>query len=159
MRSDSEYASIFDAHRLMLADPTLLGALEEMIRDESRQRGVGARRWSPGSCCSNSTSSPTSTCASAASICWTSRSELQRALQGRSSPTLQARPGDGSRVLTADDIPPSQAIQLANGAVAGFASETGGSTSHTTIIAKSLGIPAVVGVSGLVAAVVERRRG
>ena len=153
----SEYASIFDAHRLMLADPTLLGALEQMIRDEA----VNAE-WA----LETVTRKLLQQFDQLADVYLRERridlldvaSELQRALQGRSSPNLQLRPGDGSRVLTADDIPPSQAIQLANGGVAGFASEAGGSTSHTTIIAKSLGIPAVVGVAGLVAAVARSSR-
>jgi phosphotransferase system enzyme I (PtsI) len=153
----SEYASIFDAHRLMLEDPTLLGALEQVIRDE----GVNAE-WALEAV----TRKLLQQFDQLADVYLRERridlldvaSELQRALQGRSSPNLQLRPGDGSRVLTADDIPPSQAIQLANGAVAGFASEAGGSTSHTTIIAKSLGIPAVVGVAGLVAAVARSSR-
>ena len=81
--------------------------------------------------------------------------QLQRSLQGREGPTLGHSWELG--ILVADDIPPSQAIQLASRGVSGFASETGGITSHTTIIAKSLGIPAVVGVAGLVEAVGKAR--
>ena len=148
----AEYASIFDAHRLMLEDPTLLAALEERIRGES----VNAE-WA----LEVVTRKLLQQFDQLADVYLRERrvdlldvaAELQRALQGRASPSLQVRPGDGERVLTADDIPPSQAVQLASGAVSGFASEAGGSTSHTTIIAKSLGIPAVVGVAGLIAAV------
>jgi len=147
----AEYASIFDAHRLMLGDPTLLGALEAVIREEC----VNAE-WALESV----TRKLLQQFDQLSDVYLRERrvdlldvaTELQRALQGRASPSLQLRPGDEERVLTADDIPPSQAVQLASGAVSGFASEAGGSTSHTTIIAKSLGIPAVVGVAGLVAA-------
>jgi phosphoenolpyruvate-protein phosphotransferase (PTS system enzyme I) len=148
----AEYASIFDAHRLMLEDPTLMAALEQVIRDES----VNAE-WALEAV----TRKLLQQFDQLADVYLRERrvdlldvaGELQRALQGRASPSLQMRPSDGERVLTADDIPPSQAVQLASGAVSGFASEAGGSTSHTTIIAKSLGIPAVVGVTGLMAAV------
>jgi phosphotransferase system enzyme I (PtsI) len=152
-----EYASIFDAHKLMLEDPTLLGALEQVIRSEC----VNAE-WALESV----TRKLLQQFDQLADVYLRERridlldvaAELQRALQGRMSPSLHLRPGNGERVLTADDIPPSQAIQLANGAIAGFASEAGGATSHTTIIAKSLGIPAVVGVSGLVAAAARSAR-
>src|SRR3546814_5972108 len=37
--------------------------------------------------------------------------------------------------------------------VAGFATMLGGAESHTTIMARSLGLPAVLGVAGLIGAV------
>ena len=148
----AEYASIFDAHRLMLEDPTLLASLEKGIRDEC----VNAE-WALEAV----TRKLLQQFDQLSDVYLRERrvdlldvaSELQRALQGRASPSFQVRPGDGERVLTADDIPPSQAVQLASGVVSGFASEAGGRTTHTPHIAKSLGIPAVVGVAGLVAAV------
>ena len=144
-----EYASIFEAHRLMAEDPTLLSQVEERIRRESANaewalqeviqvmlgqfEGLGdvylrERRTDLQDVAA----------------------QLQRALQGRASPRLGEAP-DGA-ILVADDIPPSQAIQLSSGSVGGFVSEAGGITSHTTIIAKSLGIPAVVGVAQVVPA-------
>jgi len=148
----AEYASIFDAHRLMLEDPTLLGALEAAIRDQL----VNAE-WA----LEEVTRKLLQQFDQLADVYLRERrvdlldvaAELQRSLQGRAAPPIGIPTGGGETVLTADDIPPSQAVRLASGAVGGFASEAGGSTSHTTIIAKSLGIPAVVGVTGLVAAV------
>ena len=49
----------------------------------------------------------------------------------------------------ADDLTPSDAIRLGRERVIGFAIETGGRTSHTTIIARSLNIPAVAGLVGV----------
>jgi phosphotransferase system enzyme I (PtsI) len=151
-RMGPEFAAILEAHRLFLQDPVLTQEIEEVIRKDR-------------------------VCAE-----WALEEVVQRFLQrfeqladvylrerqvdlldvaGHWQRELQGRPPlattDGApRVLVADDIPPSQAIHLASGNVIGFASEAGGATSHTTIIAKSLGIPAVVGVEGLVEAV---RRG
>ncbi len=51
-------------------------------------------------------------------------------------------------ILVADDLPPSAAVQLPLDKMLGFALETGGPTSHTTIIARSLGIPVIVGAHG-----------
>src|SRR5581483_1710842 len=49
-------------------------------------------------------------------------------------------------ILIGEDIPPSYAAELDFKHVLGFATNAGGWTSHTAIIARSLGIPAVVGL-------------
>jgi phosphotransferase system enzyme I (PtsI) len=48
-------------------------------------------------------------------------------------------------IIIAEDISPSDTITMDIKHVAGFATQAGSKTSHTTIIAKSKGIPAVVG--------------
>lgn len=52
-------------------------------------------------------------------------------------------------VIVAHDMTPSQTAQLDRRRVGGFATEAGGSTGHTGIVARTLGIPAVVGVEGI----------
>ena len=49
-------------------------------------------------------------------------------------------------VIVAHDLGPSQTASLPKDKVLGFVTDVGGRTSHTAIIAKSLGIPAVVGL-------------
>ncbi len=150
----AEYASIFEAHRLMLEDPALLDEVERLIRAEA----VNAE-WA----LEQVTHKLLAQFQQLGDVYLRERqtdvldvaAQLQRSLQGRTSPTLGQIGELG--ILVADEIPPSQAIQLASRGVSGFASETGGITSHTTIIAKSLGIPAVVGVGGLVSAVEKAR--
>ncbi len=52
-------------------------------------------------------------------------------------------------VLGAEDLAPSDTAQLDKNKVLGFITEVGGRTSHTAIMARSLEIPAVVGVNNL----------
>jgi phosphotransferase system enzyme I (PtsI) len=52
-------------------------------------------------------------------------------------------------VIVAHDLSPSQTIKLDRTKVLGILTEVGGLTSHTAIVAKSLGIPAVVGVESI----------
>ncbi|MGZ7040100.1 MAG: phosphoenolpyruvate-utilizing N-terminal domain-containing protein, partial [Thermoanaerobaculia bacterium] len=52
-------------------------------------------------------------------------------------------------VIIADDLTPSDTISFNRRPIVGFATETGGRTSHTSIIAKSLFMPAVIGVPRL----------
>ena len=54
----------------------------------------------------------------------------------------------GSVVFT-DELSPADTALMDPQRVAGFATASGGAEGHTAIVARSLGIPAVVGVSGL----------
>lgn len=49
-------------------------------------------------------------------------------------------------ILVANDFSPEDTLRMQAQGVCGFLSEKGGPTSHTAIIARSLGIPAVVGL-------------
>ena len=54
-------------------------------------------------------------------------------------------------VLVADDLAPADTAALDPGQVLAIVTERGGPTSHTAILAKSLGIPAVVSAAGVTA--------
>jgi len=53
---------------------------------------------------------------------------------------------DEASVLVADELPPSIAAQIDWAKVRGFATDAGSRTYHTAILARSLGVPAVVGL-------------
>ena len=50
------------------------------------------------------------------------------------------------RIIHADDLTPADTVLMQHQGVAGFMTEFGGPNSHTAILARSLGIPAVVGL-------------
>src|SRR4051794_8408306 len=56
---------------------------------------------------------------------------------------------DEPSVLLAEDLAPADTAGLNADRIVGLATEKGGPTSHTAIIARQLGIPCVVGVHGL----------
>jgi phosphoenolpyruvate-protein phosphotransferase len=58
-------------------------------------------------------------------------------------------------VVVADELTPSQTASLPRELIAALVTQTGSPTSHAAILARSLGIPAVVAVDGLLAAVAE----
>ncbi|MDX6231105.1 MAG: phosphoenolpyruvate-protein phosphotransferase system enzyme [Nocardioidaceae bacterium] len=68
--------------------------------------------------------------------------------------TSQPEPGiptpEVESVLCADDLAPADTAGLDPASIAAIATSLGGATSHTTIIARQLGIPCVVGAEGLV---------
>ncbi len=141
-----ELAAIFDAQSLLLADPSLLSRIEERIRDErvnaewaihkvaeelmaQFERLEDARFQERGDDLRDVTRN------------------LLRALQGIADHHLSELGADV--IIVAHDLTPSEAVRLGRQHVVAFAVETGGLTSHTTIIARDLNIPLVVGVAGV----------
>ncbi|MBS3935808.1 MAG: phosphoenolpyruvate--protein phosphotransferase [Sulfuritalea sp.] len=59
---------------------------------------------------------------------------------------LGRRGGESEIVIVARDLSPADTIQFKNLRIAGFVTDLGGTTSHTAIVARSLAIPAVVGL-------------
>jgi phosphoenolpyruvate-protein phosphotransferase len=143
----SEAADIFEAQRLMLTDPDLLAY--------SRQAIAGG---------------------ASAEAAWRAGIEhAEAALQALPGPVFQARAADvrdvgdrllrvllgiaepapapgGSVVVVAEDLTPSDTIGLPAGRVLGLCTAGGGPTSHVAILARRLGVPAVVGLgAGLTA--------
>ena len=51
-------------------------------------------------------------------------------------------------VLAADDLAPSETVQLDKSKILGFITAGGSGSSHTAILARTMGIPAIVGVGG-----------
>jgi phosphotransferase system enzyme I (PtsI) len=79
---------------------------------------------------------------------------LLRTLLGAELPRLDAlSPGT---VLVTHSLAPSEAAQLDRQRVQGFVTQVGGRTSHTAILARSLELPAVVGLPGILGQVQER---
>jgi phosphotransferase system enzyme I (PtsI) len=58
-------------------------------------------------------------------------------------------------IIVADELSPAETMQMKLSCIGAFALDTGGPTSHVAILAKSLGIPAVVGLKDLSERVVQ----
>ena len=78
---------------------------------------------------------------------------LLRALQGVAHHELSELATEV--VIVTHDLTPSEAVRLGRQQVVAFAIETGGLTSHTSIIARDLNIPMVAGVEGVTASVTD----
>lgn len=74
---------------------------------------------------------------------------LLRALTQTADTPLAAMPRDAA--ILADEMSPADTALLDPLRVAGIAAEQGGPESHAAIMARSLGLPAVLGVAGLLA--------
>ncbi|AHF02699.1 phosphoenolpyruvate-protein phosphotransferase [Marichromatium purpuratum 984] len=75
--------------------------------------------------------------------------QIQSFLAGDSpEPRLPEHDLDG-HVVVARDLTPADTILLHHRGIAGFVTEFGGPMSHTAILARSLGVPAVIGVRNI----------
>jgi phosphotransferase system enzyme I (PtsI) len=85
---------------------------------------------------------------------------MKALISGRNAQVaLPPKPADGERlILVARDLSPTDMLHLKERAevdVAGFVTEMGGRNSHTAIMARSLGLPAVLGVANARESVAE----
>ncbi|MBL1142258.1 MAG: phosphoenolpyruvate--protein phosphotransferase [Proteobacteria bacterium] len=66
----------------------------------------------------------------------------------KQKPLLHEVPDDHlkKKVIIADDLTPADTVLMQHYGIAAFATEFGGPTSHTAILARSLGIPAIIGL-------------
>lgn len=53
---------------------------------------------------------------------------------------------DQKYIIAADDLAPSETVQLDKSRVLGFVLKNGSASSHTAILARSMGIPAIIGI-------------
>jgi phosphotransferase system enzyme I (PtsI) len=143
----SELAPLFDAQLLILDDPMLVGHAAELIRTEHVNAEWAVQR---------------------------AFDDIAQVFDAIEDPYLRERKGDvedvvgrlrmnlhegapstprdllrdveGPFVLIADELSPSVAAQIDWGRVRGFAMDAGSRTYHTAILARSLQIPAIVGL-------------
>lgn len=131
----AEAAAVFDAHARFLDDPELVEAVEDaigrgLVAEHAVQVALDDAIAEVGD--------------RYATDLQDIRRRLLRVLWGRDPPAPTDLP-PGSVVL-AERLRPSDTVRLHLGRIAAIATVQGGRTAHASIVARSLGIPAVVGV-------------
>jgi phosphotransferase system enzyme I (PtsI) len=137
-----EYAAIFEAHQLIASDPSLVDPVEKIIREEQVNAGWALDQVLE-ELISRFEALPDEYLADRKLDVLDVGNQILNALHGIDLGRLENL--DSPVILVADDLPPSAAVQLPMDKILGFALEMGGPTSHTTIIARSFGIPVIVG--------------
>jgi phosphoenolpyruvate-protein phosphotransferase len=142
----AEEAAIFRAHRVLLRDPALVAKVHAAILD---------RKLDASSALHETLEEYTALFSKIPDEYLRERMADLRDVVGRivAQLALQANkpqlPTDGPVVLVAPEILPSQAFMFDHFQVAGIITEAGGATGHAAILARSLGIPAVSGLRGI----------
>lgn len=146
----SQYAAIFSAHLQMARDPRLVGEVESLIRDQhySPEYAVSKtlRRFAE-----QMQNLGDQYLAERALDIFDLEKRLLRELLGESREEL--RNLTEPVIILAHDLTPGETATLDTKYVLGFATEVGGHTSHTAILAGALEIPAVVGLGRCLAGV------
>lgn len=146
----AEEAAIFDAHLLMLDDPELVGKAERAIREEGCNAEWALERAGE-EVASVLSSLPDEYLRARAADVRDVVARVVSVLEGRVGHPLAALPEPV--VVVGEELMPSDTAQMDRGRVLGFVMERGSSTSHAAILARTMGIPAVVGAAGVVEAV------
>ena len=145
----ADIAAFIDTHLLMLEDSALTFDAERLIREQGCNAGWALKLQ---------------------------RDALVRAFDAMDDPYLSTRKDDVDHVVSriqrallnhaplrheaadsrlrgmviiADDLTPADTVLMQRNGVAAFVTESGGPTSHMSILARSLGIPGIVAVHGV----------
>jgi phosphoenolpyruvate-protein phosphotransferase len=141
-------AKIFEAHVAFSADPELANLAAEAIEDGASAERAATSAF--GTFRDLLSASASEYLASRAEDLDDVRDRVIAILQGRS--TLVSAPKERA-VIVAHELTPSQTASLPKALMAALVTETGSPTSHAAILARSLGIPAIVACEGLLDAV------
>lgn len=143
-------ANIFDAHLLIIEDQMLMSEVEDLIRRKNSSAANAFFKVIQRYITAVS-AMPDAYIRERAEDIKDVSSRVLAHLRQRQRPVLDHL--GGRKVVLAHDLTPSDTALLDRKNVMGFAISAGSRTSHTAILARSLGIPAVVCVEGLLAKV------
>jgi len=138
-----EHAYILDAHLLMLDDQAVIGEIESLIRSMRVNAEWAVKVVTDRLLSVYSEISDDYLRARASDIEDVARRLITVLLGAHGS---RSHPLPPAAVLVSEDLLPSALAELDLSSIAAFVIGVGGWTSHTAIIARSLGIPAVVGL-------------
>jgi phosphotransferase system enzyme I (PtsI) len=136
-------ASIFDAHLLVLEDPSLIDEVLKGIRIGKHNAEFAFQSVTHRFAKNLASIDDPYLRERAVDLEDVSRRVI-RHLLGKSGQRLTGH--DRNHIIVADELTPSDTATLNRDNVAGFITEKGSRTSHTAIMARALGIPAVVGL-------------
>lgn len=135
-------AMIFEAHQLMLEDPDYVESIENIIctQDVNAEYAIGATADNFAAIFEAMDDAYMQ--GRAADV----RDVSERLLQALSSQNETVMVMDEPVIIAADDLVPSETVQLDKEKVLSFVTMYGSANSHTAILARTMNIPAVIGL-------------
>lgn len=160
-------AELFDAHRLMLQDPDYAGCVEGLIAQDKVNAEFAVKSVAEQFAAMFAAMDSSTMQARAADVEDVSR-RVMNVLQGKRDSTAQdgsiqgdavqngtvqngtvqngiAQNGE-SHIIFAQDLAPSETAQLDRAKVLGLVTAKGSANSHTAILARTMGLPAITGI-------------
>nr|WP_226532303.1 phosphoenolpyruvate--protein phosphotransferase [Microbacterium paraoxydans] len=145
-QATGEARAILDASRLLASDPELVSEATALVR--AKGRSAARAVWETGLAHEKGLAALGGRMAERAADIRDVRDRIIAEILQVDMPGVPER--EEPFVLVATDLSPADTATLGEGRCVGLVTEQGGPTSHTAIIARSLGLPAVVGVVGAV---------
>jgi len=144
-------AAIFEAHEQMLQDPELIDSVRKSILDEHENAEKALMDAAEYYARTLEELTDEYFRARAADVRDVARRCLRVLLGKPQVDVVLNKPS----IMVARDLSPSDTVRMKKTMVLGFCTAEGGATSHTAILAKALGVPAVVGVGDELLSVIE----
>lgn len=140
-----EEAQVFDAHKMILADPEFVGAIESQIADQKLNAEQVLRTVADNFITTFEAMTDNKYMQERAADVRDVTKRIMSHLLGVQLPNPALI--DHEVIVIAHDLTPSDTAQLNKKYVKAFATDVGGRTAHSAIMARSLEIPAVVGTN------------
>ena len=141
-QTDEQTAQVFDIHRMMLDDPDFYEGVSGAL-DQGASAEWAVQQTADGLAAMFEAMEGDEYMQARAADVRDVAGRLIRILKGVQETTMEV---DHPVIVAAADLLPSQTVQLDKAKVAGFLTKYGSSTSHSVILARTLGIPCVVGM-------------
>lgn len=137
-----EAACLFETHQMMLDDPDYVETVEGLIADEHLNAEAAV---------SDTANQFAEMFANMDNTYMQARAADVKDVSGRVIGILSGAVQGGIDsevpvILAADDLAPSETVQLDKSKILGFVTAGGSGNSHTAILARTMGIPAIIGV-------------
>ncbi|WP_125708373.1 phosphoenolpyruvate--protein phosphotransferase [Companilactobacillus zhongbaensis] len=140
-------AQVFDAHKMILADPEFTGAVEQQIKDQSVNAEQALSDVSNNFIQIFEGMTDNAYMQERAADVRDVTKRVMAHLLGVELPNPSLI--DREVIIVAHDLTPSDTAQLNKKYVKGFVTDVGGRTAHSAIMARSLELPAVVGTDSI----------
>ena len=148
-----EEAQVFDAHKMILADPEFVGAIESQIKDQKLNAEQVLRTVADNFITTFEAMTDNKYMQERAADVRDVTKRIMSHLLGVQLPNPALI--DHEVIVIAHDLAPSDTAQLNKKYVKAFVTDVGGRTAHSAIMARSLEIPAVVGTNTITKDVVN----
>lgn len=135
-----EQAAVFEVHQMMLEDDDYIESIETMIREEMMNAEAAVDQTAQQFADMFRSMEDSYMQARAADVLDISR-RVEQVLCGGSGIDFSQY---DHVIIAADDLAPSETLQLDTDKILGFVTSAGSTNSHTAILARTLGIAAVV---------------
>ena len=135
-------AAIFEIHQMMLEDEDYVDAVKGILDSQGATAEYAVTATGENFAAAFAAMEDPYMQARSADVKDISR-RVVNILAGTDAGAVQ---GDEPAILVADDLTPSETVQLDKSKLLGFITRGGSANSHTAILARTMGIPALVGV-------------